>query len=103
MNFINLKEALDILESGQPFDVVFVSWDKKRKTGGLVKQYKGIIDKKMPKETHDPLPQKVLKNPRHYEHVTRAFKVVVNDVVTGTIKKFHLPLLLYVDGKKVVL
>lgn len=97
---IKLNEALKIMETGEPFSMVFVSFDEFRKTGGklvevdeaiLIKK-KGVVSTRKPK-----------RNPNHWTNSTRPFKRMVAGYPTSAVRRFHIFLLVSFNGKKVYL
>lgn len=100
---IQLKEVIDGIESGKPFDIVFVTADRKKGTGGEIKRYKNWV-----KCNLEAMPEPILrrnkmeigsyKMPQHQEHKT---KNIMNPV-TRDIRKVHIRLITEFNGKRVV-
>ena len=115
METVTISEMLEAMNTGLPFSVSFVSYDKQRKKGGEIKYYKEVVlnadvkDKKFLEQTQraNSLLSKerggVSKNPHHYENSTRTFRVCVNGCKTSTVKKLHIFLVLEFNGKKLIL
>lgn len=116
MEVITMKEMLEAMETGYPFSISFVSCDLQRKAGGQIKKYKEVVlnaptekQKESRKETKGKTPPATKKrvrgrrNPHHYEHSTRSFRVCVNGCKTKAVKKFHLFLVLTFNDKKLML
>ena len=115
METITISEMLEAMNTGLPFSVKFVTYDKQRKKGGEIRYYKEVVlnadtsDKKKLKETlkANSLPSEkrvgVSKNPHHFENSTRSFRVCVNGCKTATVKKLHIFLVLEFNGKKLML
>jgi len=115
METITMSEMLKAMNTGLPFSFSFVSFDKKRKTGGEIKRYKEVVlnADTTNKETtpakvkteSQPLKNRVgvSRNPHHFENSTRTFRICVNGCKTATVKKFHIFLVLEFNGKKLML
>ncbi len=108
MGTITVKEMIETMEKGTIFSISFVTYDKQRKSGGDIRHYPTckLTTKAQQDDTTKPSVSKsTAKNARfsHFEHSTRAFNVVIGDVVTPTIKKFHLFLVLEFNGQKLIL
>jgi hypothetical protein len=109
MGTVTIKEMLQEMNSGRVFSISFVSYDKQRRRGGEVKEYPSAVLLRTDNDTIKPKNDNKKGSvgsstpPKHYEHATRAFRVVLNGVETSAIKKFHLFLVLQFNGKKLVL
>jgi len=113
MKTITMKEMLETMESGNPFSVSFVTFDRQRKTGGKVRQIKqAILNKHIQKDSsstdEQPKPQKKervreSRNPHHFENSTRSIRILVNGCKTSTVKKLHIFLVLKFNDKKLML
>ena len=109
MDSIKLNEALKIMESGEVFSIQFVTFDKKRKTGGYVKHYPEA--RLLQKEDKKPVVKKSsssstarkTKNPNHWDNATRNIKVIVSGVESSGNKKLHIFLITMFNGKRVYL
>ena len=109
MDSIKLNEALRIMKSGEIFSIQFVTFDKKRKTGGFIKHYpearlllKDDKEKKVVKSSSGAAPIKT-KNPNHWDNATRNIKVIVNGIESSGNKKLHIFLITMFNGKRVYL
>lgn len=109
MDSIKLNEALKIMESGEVFSIQFVTYDKKRKTGGFVKFYP---EARLLQKTDSPAKQvksessgikRKTKNPNHWDNATRNIKVIVNGIESSGNKKLHIFLMTMFNGKRVYL
>lgn len=105
---------LEQMETGFPFSISFVSYDKQRKKGGEIRKYKEVVlnappkDKTLKKDISRQTIEKkvragVSRNPHHFENSTRTFRICVNGCKTATVKKFHIFLILDFNGKKLIL
>ena len=100
---IDLTAVIKHMDSHMPFDITYVTADKKRGTGGEIKQQKNWV-----KCDLSVMPEMVLRknkmfyadvrNPRHPEHKTRN----IMNPVTRDIRKLHLRLIVEFNGKRVV-
>jgi predicted glycosyl hydrolase (DUF1957 family) len=104
MSVIRLEEALPMLESGNPVQMRYVSYDKRRKTGGKVKEITGIItktkDQRIPAERAK---KTAAKAQNHFKNNTRNFYTCIDGQQTQNIQTVHLPLILEVNGKLMML
>lgn len=112
MDTITIQEMLAEMETGNPFSIKFVSFDKQRKTGGEVRSFPALVlnqknkAKEPVKSTSDnPLNDVVKKtrNPNHFKNATRAARVMIGGCITDTIKKFHIFLILEFNNKKLII
>lgn len=104
MKIIHLGDALDeMFKLKVPFDITFIKCDIGRKTGGEIVELKNV----MLSFNQDNLEKVGFEMPignvtdfrkkaNHYQHATR--NVILQN---GLIKKFHIRLLLFYNGKKV--
>ena len=99
---MNLSAALAIINSGAPFRCSYVSFDKKRKTGGALKNETLVITS-APDSERKQQPETVSKAQNHHENATRNFYVVADNVVTSVIRKVHIILILEINGNKLML
>jgi hypothetical protein len=112
MDTITMKEMLNEMDTGRPFSVSFVTYDKQRKTGGKIRMIREAVINAQPKSTDKksgkskPPDQRVRvdrRNPHHYDHSTRSIRLVVNGCKTSTIKKLHIFLVLTFNERKLIL
>lgn len=106
MNLLSLKEAIAIMESGQPFAVRFVSYDKKRKKGGQIRFFSELVTTRNssiyhPAQSKRNTPKSKAQN--HSEHMTRNFYQCISGRPTSVVKSLHLYGLLEINGTKVAL
>jgi hypothetical protein len=100
---IELREVLDLIESGKPFDITFVTADRKKGTGGEIKRYTGWVKcdlSAMPEPVlrRNKIPINIVKDHQHRQHKT---KNIMNPV-TRDIRKVHIRLITEFNGKRVV-
>lgn len=100
---ILFKDMLTYLDSGQPFSLSFVTYDKKRDTGGEWINVKSAV-KFMAKghqtksiEAAQPSFTMLSKNPKHFENSTRNIKLQ-----NGEIRKVHIRLIRLFNNKTVI-
>lgn len=100
---ILFKDMLTYLDSGQPFSLSFVTYDKKRGTGGEWINVKSAV-KFMAKgnqtksiEAAQPSFTMLSKNPKHFENSTRNIKLQ-----NGEIRKVHIRLIRLFNNKTVI-
>jgi len=103
---ITTAEILEHMESGQPFSVSVVSFDKRRKKGGKIKVYpEAVLTQKekgdrprTKKEAKAEELQQLRKNPHHREHYTRNITILQNGFKTSIIASIHPPLIVEFNG-----
>lgn len=105
MDSISFKDALAEMREHKIFSIKFVSYDKKRKTGGTIKYFPQvkIIQKKKANSTLETQKSTTTKRTNSFENATRTIKVFVDGVESSTTRKFHIFLMLEFNGKKVYL
>lgn len=96
---MNLTEALEIIESGNPFTCKVVSYDKKRGTGGKIHVYECISDR----QQHERSTVVPTKAQNHFDNATRNVTILADGHRTSVPRKLHIDLLLEVNGVKVML
>ncbi|WP_057935859.1 hypothetical protein [Algoriphagus resistens] len=103
MNVIHLSDAMNEMKGDKPFSIVFVTCDQSRDSGGDIITLENVVlsfnqnaaDKagfEMPEPARTPFN----KRANHYEYATRNVRLQ-----NGMIRKFHIRLLEYFNGKKV--
>lgn len=102
MSSITIKEALNTIDTGKIVSIKYVSFDKKRKTGGKLKHHDELVVTNPKKITPTPTKVKSDSSPNHLENSTRNFFTCINGRPTSAIKKIHVFLILEVDGKTVM-
>lgn len=114
MSIITVAQVLAEMETGKPFDLTFVTFDRTRKTGGELRTEHAVLN--MPNsDAPDEAPQgqrpltpqeanrqALTKNPHHEKWYTRLIIPVVDGHVTSQIRKVHPPLFAEFNGKTVV-
>ena len=100
---ILFKEMITYMDSGQPFSMSFVTYDKKRKRGGEWINIKSAVKLMAPEkqqkaiEAAQPTFTMVSKNPKHFENSTRNIKLQ-----NGSVRKIHIRLVRLFNNKKVI-
>lgn len=92
---------MKIVDSGELFDVVVVSYNKENKTGGKVKKYVSVCTK--PRHGEVKVSKKKRKDPEHKSNATRNLYQYIQNLPTSTIRKIHIFLIIEVNGQKVML
>lgn len=96
---MDLTDAIRIIDSGNPFDCEFVSYDRHRKTGGEIKRkhLKKISSSEYKESRHYSASSE--KNKSNSDDLTRNFIEMAGDIETSAICKVHLILILSVNGQ----
>lgn len=81
MEFIFLADALKIIDSHEPFDLEYITADKKRRKGGKRMSF-----------------QNVMSTSRFYKHGIRTIKILSS----GNSREFHIRLMTKFNNKEVV-
>ncbi len=103
MDEIRFEEALKLIEAGETVKLKFVTLDVRRKTGGKIREFVGVITKpKHQRENNNAVLASSGKR-NHYTNFTRNFYSVLNGHVTMDQRTVHLPLILEVNGRKMML
>lgn len=104
MKVVTLADALRIIESGDPFDMVWITADRQRNRGGGILEAKGAVmqskrnSNSARQEAPGPQqPAPSTRNPNHYAHGTRNIRLA-----SGKIRKVHIQLIDQINGMKVV-
>ncbi|MFC6999588.1 hypothetical protein [Rufibacter roseus] len=108
---IRLADALEIMEGGEPFDLVHFTADDKKQTGGIRKVRTSVTmtsvgrkGKKYSAEKVENIPAapaetgKLKKNPNHFANATR--NIIKQNGQTRTV---HLFLITEFNGLKVII
>ena len=100
---IDLTTVIDHIDSHMPFDIAYVTADKKRGTGGQIKQHKGWVKCDLSSQPEMVLRKNKIfmaevRSPNHQDHKT---KNIMNPV-TREIRKLHLRLICVFNNKRVV-
>ena len=98
-------EALKIIDSGQSFDLVFITADRRRGTGGEVKRVVGwqkISDSEAPGRLPGQFAKKtaLVKDPRHGQHKT--INIYNPNRPAEHPMKVHWRLMIYMNGKMIL-
>lgn len=107
MQIISLAEVLQAMDStAEPFDLVFTTADRKRKTGGELVALAGCVKTggphvpktaPAPVPAGNPAPATPGRNPQHRVHQT----VNVTVLSSGKVKTVHVRLITEFNGQKV--
>lgn len=97
--------VLEQIDNGQPFDLVFLTADRRRGTGGEIREVKGWAKVKFdPAETRLPgqfsKKRELLKDPAHSTHKTINIFNPAND--RDHIIKLHWRLMVFFNGKRII-
>lgn len=108
MEMIKLNEVLKVMETGENFAIDFVTFDKRRKTGGIIRQIPEArlckSKKSLELSTDKPQVKKKPKvNPNHWVNATRSIRIIVDGIESSHIRKIHIFLIVRFNGKKVFL
>jgi hypothetical protein len=102
METISLKEVLAIMDKKQPFQIAFITLNKKMNTGGewiellsAVKHTTRTIDGGQLTVDNQ---HRIYKNPRHYDNATRNLR----NCLSGDLVKVHIRLIRRFNNKVVV-
>lgn len=101
---MNLKQALQIIDSGQVFSLRVVSFDKARKKGGKIRFY-SELKTTHPKEGTIKTPFSNLnsKAKNHFDNSTRTCFQCISNVETSSIVTIHIFLILQINSERVML
>jgi hypothetical protein len=104
MNFIRFEDAVKLIDSGELLKIQYVSLDLNRKTGGKLRTITG----KVTKAKHERISAEILSNSEvkkknHYTNFTRIFTLYMGERPTSAMKPVHLPLVLMLNDKRVML
>lgn len=104
MNVISFEDAIELLESGKPVWVRYVSYDKRRKTGGKIKDHELVITKmKSDRVSTEEAKKRTAKASNHYDNFTRNCFQCIDGNVTMSVKTIHLPLILQINNLNMML
>lgn len=112
---ITVGQMLKQMETGIRFSIKVVSYDRKRKLGGEVKEYpeaclvmadKEKLERGRPKTAEEQEREGQMlgaeKKPSHYLWYTRNIRLMQAGTPTALIRKIHPPLVVEFNGKKVI-
>lgn len=104
------------MESGQAFSLKVVAYDRKRKSGGQIKDYpeavllqveedeivsEDIFRGNRPNTQKEAQQIRMVKEAHHRKWYTRNIRILQNGHPTSIIKKIHPPLIIEFNGQKV--
>jgi hypothetical protein len=99
MDVIEMGEALQIVESGNPFSCVVVTYDESRKQGGDILKLENVCIPRSEKEDKStPREFKPRENYRKQNHAENATRNVM--LPNGLWRKIHIRLILSINGKR---
>lgn len=102
MDTVTIKQALDIIDTGKTVAITYVSFDKKRKTGGAKRFLPELI---VTNPKNKPVPEVKTKSTvpsNNVQNHTRNFYTCINGKPTSNIRRVHVFLILEIDGKTVM-
>lgn len=114
MKVISLQDVLAWMDTGKPFDIAFVTADRKRQTGGEIIELENVKLHRKAEYQQDNAEvstaeavstvavstvalKKDYRNPQHLQHGTRNLRLS-----SGKIRKIHIRLIVKFNGAKVV-
>lgn len=104
MNFIRFEDAVKIIDSGEVLKIQYVTLDLNRKTGGKLRTITGKVTKaKHERISAENLENSSVKKKNHYSNFTRIFTLYMGDRPTSSMKPVHIPLILMLNDKRVML
>lgn len=106
MEMITIETALNTIDTGEVVSLTYVSFDKRRKTGGKKKflEQAVVTNPRKPKSELSPLNKSERSvSPNNKKNSTRNFRKCINGKPTNAIRKVHVFLILEVNGQKVML
>lgn len=102
METVTIKDALNIIDTGKKVSLKYVSFDKKRKTGGKIKFFPELVVTN-PRENLVPSNKKQSTVPsNNVQNHTRNFYTCIDGRQTSNIRRVHVFLILEIDGKTVM-
>jgi len=99
---MNIAQALEIIESGKVFNLLCVSYNEKKKTGGEKLFFPELVIT-VPRDKRNPELAKLTKQQNHKENSTRNCYKCISGEITSAIVTIHIFLILEVNGVKVML
>jgi len=98
---VTLTQVMAEIKTGRPFEISFVTADRKRGKGGEIRNYAHCSISRLPGEKSGDVqrePEKGRKAPRHFENDT------INIQISGSreIRKIHPRLIIRFNGNKVI-
>lgn len=115
MQAYTFQDILDYMNTGQPFSLRVVTYDKQRKKGGELKYYKEAILLQPEKEDAEAakLHQRPLttteatannrerRDPNHHKWFTRNIRLLENGFPTSLKRKVHIILITEFNGREI--
>lgn len=117
-SYITERDMLEYMETGKPFSLTFVTYDRKRKTGGKPQRYAEAILVQPKKEAAaaarrslTPAEARAAEHrernerradPNHRSWYTRNIRILQDGQATTIVRKIHPPLVLEFNKKRVV-
>jgi hypothetical protein len=102
VNVIELYEVIQQIDTGEPFNMTYVTADRKKGTGGQIRHCKNWVRCDLATMPEPVLRRnkvyEVARDPRHQEHKT---KNIMNPA-TRDIRKVHIRLITEFNGRRVV-
>lgn len=117
MNQITVRDMLAKMETGSPFSISYITYDRQRKRGGRIEQFTEAVLLQRPEEDTTPLPgqrmptpterkriklEQLRRDPNHHKWYTRNIQLLVNGHPTGQHLKIHPPLVILFNDQIVV-
>jgi len=115
---ITVAAVLKEMETGKPFDLTYITFDRKRKTGGELRTEHAVLNMATADDKEGeadqghraPTAQEAnlqalsspTKNPNHQKWYTRLIIPVVDGHVSSQLRKVHPPLFAEFNGMTVV-
>ena len=112
---ITVGQMLKQMETSIRFSITVISYDRKRKTGGEIKESpeaclvmadKEKLERGRPKTAEEQEREGQMlsaeKKPAHYLWYTRNIRLLQAGTPTALIRKIHPPLVVEFNGKKVI-
>jgi len=96
---ITLTEILRYMESGKPFSLKVVAYDRDRKKGGEILHFPEarLVRHDKPSAASRPPTKKealIERRQNHFSHYTRNIQILADGTPTSIIRKIHIPLII---------
>jgi hypothetical protein len=105
MELIQRYEVMKAIDSGEPFDLTFITADRRRGTGGKPKEVKGWA--KLSAADEERLPGQyraskavLLRDPGHFQH--RTINIYNPNNPAEHPQKVHWRLMVFFNGKRII-
>jgi hypothetical protein len=106
MQTVDFGSMISLIDSGERVKIEYCTYDETRKTGGKLRTIEGRVTKKKAEQA----PAEILRETtsakskrNHYFNFTRIFIVMMGEKETSVLKPVHLPLVLKINDKRVML